>query len=67
MDHNTDLVLALSEAVVMVNDVVPIRYHEDVRRMYNWSSVAERTEKVRLFCARMRVQAVRVSLMLDAP
>ena len=51
----------------MVNDVVPIRYHEDVRRMYNWSSVAERTEKVRLFCARMRVQAVRVSLMLDAP
>ena len=31
----------------MVNDVVPIRYHEDVRRMYNWGSVAERTEKVR--------------------
>jgi hypothetical protein len=43
----TDLVAALEAAVEMVPDVTPSKYHEDVRRMYNWGSVAERTEKVR--------------------
>jgi len=45
-----ELVNAVSEAVAMVHDVVPLRNHEDVRRMYNWRNVAERTEKVRQPC-----------------
>ena len=44
--QSADLVTSISEAIFKVNDVVPIRYHDEVRRMYNWGSVAERTEKV---------------------
>jgi len=41
-----ELVAAIGQALVQVNDVVPERFHQEARKMYSWSNVAERTEKV---------------------
>jgi len=40
------LIDALCEAIGLVHDVVPQKFHEEVKQMYNWYDVAERTEVV---------------------
>jgi phosphatidylinositol glycan class A protein len=41
-----DLIEKLTEAIPLVKTVDPFRMHEEVKSMYNWHDVAERTEKV---------------------
>ncbi|CEO95431.1 phosphatidylinositol N-acetylglucosaminyltransferase [Plasmodiophora brassicae] len=41
-----DIIEALSLAISRVRRVRPQALHEQVKRMYNWNSVAERTERV---------------------
>ncbi|CAG8571888.1 16688_t:CDS:10 [Dentiscutata heterogama] len=43
-----DLVNAVSKAIKMIRlkEVVPTKFHDEIKEMYSWSNVAERTEKV---------------------
>ena len=41
-----DIVEALSDAIPTVRHVRPMHLHREVRRMYNWHNVAQRTERV---------------------
>ncbi|CAG8654461.1 12658_t:CDS:10 [Cetraspora pellucida] len=43
-----DLVDAVSKAIKMIRhkEAVPTKFHDEIKEMYSWSNVAERTEKV---------------------
>jgi phosphatidylinositol N-acetylglucosaminyltransferase subunit A len=41
-----ELVEKLTEAITQVKNVVPQEMHEELKAMYDWNNVAERTEKV---------------------
>lgn len=41
-----DLIEKLAKAIPMANSVDPFKMHEQVKEMYNWEDVAERTERV---------------------
>ncbi|OZJ02913.1 hypothetical protein BZG36_04934 [Bifiguratus adelaidae] len=43
-----DLVVAVSKAIHLIRsrEVNPVTFHEELKEMYSWSNVAERTEKV---------------------
>merc|ERR1712137_688188 len=41
-----DLERAIDEAIPLLSEVQPFQFHEEVKRMYNWHTVAERTEIV---------------------
>jgi len=41
-----ELVERLTEAIAQVKDVIPQKLHEEVKAMYDWNDVAQRTEKV---------------------
>jgi phosphatidylinositol glycan class A protein len=41
-----DLIEKISEAIPLVKYIDPFDLHEQVKNMYNWNDVAERTEKV---------------------
>ena len=45
-----DLVIAISKAIHMIRyeEVDPSRFNDELKDMYSWSNVAERTEKVRM-------------------
>jgi len=44
--NSDELVERLTEAIAQVKDAVPQKMHEEVRAMYDWNDVAQRTEKV---------------------
>ena len=48
MDFFLDLVIAISKAIHMIRyeEVDPSRFNDELKDMYSWSNVAERTEKV---------------------
>ncbi|KAI9322449.1 hypothetical protein BX666DRAFT_2022925 [Dichotomocladium elegans] len=48
MPEEDDLVIAISKAVHMIryDEVDPSRFNDELKDMYSWSNVAERTEKV---------------------
>jgi len=43
-----DLVNAVARAIEMIRlkEVIPIKFHDEIKEMYSWVNVAERTEKV---------------------
>jgi phosphatidylinositol glycan class A protein len=43
-----DLVNAVGRAIEMIRlkEVIPIKFHDEIKEMYSWVNVAERTEKV---------------------
>lgn len=41
-----DLERAIDEAIPLCGEVQPFKFHEEVKQMYNWYTVAERTEIV---------------------
>lgn len=41
-----DIIEALSDVIPQVRNVDPYEFHKEVRQMYNWHHVAERTEIV---------------------
>jgi phosphatidylinositol glycan class A protein len=45
---STDLVDAICRAIELIetNKVNPLAFHNDIKDMYSWDNVAERTEKV---------------------
>lgn len=47
--RGSDLVIALSKAIHMIrfDEVDPSRFNDELKDMYSWSNVAERTEKVK--------------------
>lgn len=44
-----DLVQTVSRAIQVIQskELNPVRFHDEVKEMYSWMNVAERTEKVR--------------------
>ena len=46
-----DLVNAVGRAIEMIRlkEVIPIKFHDEIKEMYSWVNVAERTEKVSQF------------------
>ncbi len=42
----SDLIEKLCDAVVLVKNLDPMKLHDEVKYMYSWPDVAERTEKV---------------------
>ncbi|ORY92986.1 phosphatidylinositol N-acetylglucosaminyltransferase GPI3 subunit [Syncephalastrum racemosum] len=48
MPEEDDLVIAISKAIHMIRyeEVDPSRFNDELKDMYSWSNVAERTEKV---------------------
>jgi phosphatidylinositol N-acetylglucosaminyltransferase subunit A len=43
-----DLVNAVTRAIKMIRlkEVIPVKFHDEIKEMYSWVNVAERTEKV---------------------
>lgn len=43
-----DLINAVGRAIEMIRlkEVIPIKFHDEIKEMYSWVNVAERTEKV---------------------
>ena len=44
--HCLDLLRAIDDAIPLSEEVQPFKFHEEVKKMYNWHTIAERTEKV---------------------
>ena len=44
----TDLVKSVANAISMIKlkKVIPAKFHDEIKEMYSWVNVAERTEKV---------------------
>ncbi|EXX68971.1 Spt14p [Rhizophagus irregularis DAOM 197198w] len=52
-----DLVNAVGRAIEMIRlkEVIPIKFHDEIKEMYSWVNVAERTEKVYDAIWKMRI------------
>ncbi|GET01534.1 phosphatidylinositol N-acetylglucosaminyltransferase GPI3 subunit [Rhizophagus clarus] len=52
-----DLINAVGRAIEMIRlkEVIPIKFHDEIKEMYSWVNVAERTEKVYDAIWKMRI------------